>query len=187
VPEEHPESATPAAVGPAVRHYASARSEHEAARTAKHAAIEEEVPAEVDRGLSSSADRVVLKRAMPDKPAVPDGAVPGDARQQEPVIPEGPDSSREPDSLVWNEPVVTVPRLQARGAQAEPRVTVTIGRIEIVEPSAGKPAAAQAAREAAREAARQAAAPRADARAGPRRRTTSVPDLAAYLRSRSGR
>ncbi|MET9271392.1 hypothetical protein [Kribbella sp. NPDC003557] len=162
-----------------MRHHAPAGSDHEAARTAKHAGIEDEVCAEVDRGLSSSADHVVLKRAMPDKPAVPDGADPGDARQRVPATPEGPDNPREPDSLVWNEPVVAVPRLQARGAQAEPRVTVTIGRIEIVEPSAGKPTAAQAAR--------QAAAPQADSRAGPRRRTTSTPDLAAYLRSRSGR
>ncbi|TDW22075.1 hypothetical protein EV650_0907 [Kribbella kalugense] len=70
-----------------------------------------------------------------------------------------------PTGPAWGEPVVVVPRLEVPVEVGEPEVNVTIGRIEIVRPAVAEPAP----------------------RPAPRRRTTSAPDLAQYLKSRSGR
>jgi hypothetical protein len=70
-----------------------------------------------------------------------------------------------PTGLAWGEPVAVVPRLEVPVEVGEPDVKVTIGRIEIVRPAVAEPAP----------------------RPAPGRRTTSAPDLAEYLKSRSGR
>lgn len=75
------------------------------------------------------------------------------------------ETSQVPAGSAWSEPVPVVPRLEVPMEVGEPDVNVTIGRIEIVRPTVAEPAP----------------------RPVPRRRTTSAPDLAEYLKSRSGR